>query len=135
MRVWNRLMRCSRCGLCCEETEMLLSEKDIGLLGKAGYTRESFVRYDTQGCAQLRNNRDHCVFYDVGKHRCRVYRFRPLGCRIYPVIYSEEEGVIVDDLCPMRDTVSKTETERKGKRLIKLLKTIDKESGKRRSST
>jgi Fe-S-cluster containining protein len=113
---------------------MLLSEKDIGLLEKAGYTRKSFVRYEPQGCAQLRNNRGCCVFYDAEKHRCRVYRFRPLGCRIYPVIYSEEESVIVDDLCPMRDTVSETEMERKSKRLAKLLKTIDKESGKRRST-
>jgi Fe-S-cluster containining protein len=112
---------------------MLLSERDIELLEKAGYTRKSFVRYDPQGCAQLRNNRGHCVFYDAEKHRCSEYRLRPIGCRIYPVVYSEEEGVIVDDLCPMKNTVSKIETERKSKRLVKLLKTLDYEAGKRLS--
>jgi uncharacterized protein len=128
-------MRCSRCGLCCEETEMLLSERDIELLEKAGYVRKSFVRHDPRSCAQLRNNRGYCVFYDAEKHRCRVYRLRPLGCRIYPVIYCEEEDVIVDDLCPMKNTVSKTETERKSKKLLKLLKTIDREAERRLCDT
>lgn len=114
---------------------MLLSERDIELLEKAGYTKKSFVRHDPQGCAQLRNNRGHCVFYDAKRQRCRVYRLRPIGCRIYPVIYSEEEGVIVDDLCPMKNTVSKIETEHKSKKLAKLLKTIDNEARKRRPDT
>lgn len=114
---------------------MLLSERDIELLEKAGYVKKSFVRHDPRGIAQLRNNRGYCVFYDAEEHRCRVYRLRPLGCRIYPVIYSEEEGVIVDDLCPMKNTVSKIETERKSKKLLKLLRTIDREAEKRLSDT
>lgn len=123
-------MRCSHCGICCEKTEMLLAKADIRLLEKAGYNREKFVCLNRQGFAQLRNSRGHCVFYQTAKHRCRAYRHRPLGCRIYPIIYSEEEGVIVDDLCPLAGTVSKKEIESKAEKLTRLLQKIDSETGK-----
>jgi Fe-S-cluster containining protein len=123
-------MHCSRCGVCCEKTEMLLSRADIRLLERAGYNREKFVRFNVQGFAQLRNSRGYCVFYQIEKHRCRVYKHRPLGCRIYPVIHSEEEGVIVDDLCPLAGTVSKKEIESKAEKLGRLLHDIDDEAGK-----
>lgn len=123
-------MHCSHCGICCEKTEMLLSRADIRQLERAGYDREKFVRFNKQGFAQLRNSRGYCVFYQTEKHRCRVYRYRPLGCRIYPVIYSEEEGVIVDDLCPLAGTVSKKEIMFKAEKLRNLLQRIDGETGK-----
>jgi Fe-S-cluster containining protein len=41
-------MRCSHCGLCCEETEMELSIKDINRLEKAGYRREKFTQLDSE---------------------------------------------------------------------------------------
>jgi len=110
---------------------MLLSEEDIRLLEKTVCDKRKFVRYDEHGYARLRNRKGHCVFYDVERDRCKVYRRRPLGCRIYPVVYSEENGTIVDDLCPMKWTVSKIELERKGKRVIQLLKRIDLEAATR----
>lgn len=123
-------MHCSHCGICCEKTEMLLSRADIRRLERAGYDREKFVRFNRQGFAQLRNSRGYCVFYQTEKHRCRIYRYRPLGCRIYPVIYSEEDGVIVDDLCPLAGTVSKKEIMFKAEKLRSLLQKIDGETGK-----
>jgi len=125
-------MRCSRCGKCCEETEMLLCKADISRLEKAGYASEGFVRYDRQGYARLRNQEICCVFYDAQKSRCRAYKHRPLGCRVYPVIYCEEEGVVVDNICPMQDTVQRAELRRKGSRVVKLLKEIDSEAEARR---
>ena len=123
-------MHCSHCGICCEKTEMLLSKADIRLLEKAGYDREKFVRFDKQGFAQLQNTRGYCVFYQTAKHRCRAYRYRPSGCRIYPVIYSEDEGVVVDDLCPLAGTVSKKEITFKAERIRSLLQAIDSETRK-----
>jgi Fe-S-cluster containining protein len=123
-------MHCSRCGTCCEKTEMLLSRADIRLLEKTGHDKKKFVRFNRQGFAQLRNSRGHCVFYQTDKHRCEVYSHRPLGCRIYPVIYSEEEGAIVDDLCPLAETVSKREIKSKTDKLRSLLQRIDSETGK-----
>ena len=113
---------------------MLLSEADIRLLKEVGYDPRDFVRFNRQGLAQLRNCRGYCVFYCVQERSCNVYRYRPLGCRIYPVIYSEEEGVIVDDICPMMGTVSAGEVNLKTRKLLRLLQAIDKEAGKLSSS-
>ncbi|RJS79168.1 YkgJ family cysteine cluster protein [Candidatus Bathyarchaeota archaeon] len=124
-------MHCSHCGKCCENTEMPLSEADIKRLERIGYPRRTFVRYDEEGYARLLNKDGYCVFFDKENKKCKVYKFRPLGCRLYPVIYSDEEGIVVDDICPMRDTVSKIEIERKGKLLIKLLKILDREAEQR----
>jgi Fe-S-cluster containining protein len=121
-------MRCSHCGKCCEETEMLLSRADTKRLERAGYDTRKFARQDKDGYARLRNRHGFCVFYDVERRRCRVYRFRPLGCRVYPVIFSEEEGVVVDDICPVRETVSRVELELKGKIVVRLLRRIDREA-------
>ena len=95
---------------------------------KAGYEKQSFVCYYRKGYAQLRNNRGYCVFYDRKSKRCKIYRLRPQGCQIYPVVYSEEDGVIVDYLCPLGKTVSKNELEKKGKSVVRLLEKIDKEA-------
>jgi Fe-S-cluster containining protein len=93
-------MHCSHCGLCCKKTEMPLSNIDIERLKRTGYDRKKFVRSDKHGYVRLNNRRGFCVFYDAEKHRCNIYRHRPSGCRLYPVIYSEEEGIVADDLCP-----------------------------------
>ena len=124
-------MRCSHCGICCEKTEMLLSNADVERLEKAGYNRQKFMRYDKHGFARLRNRHGFCVFYDVVKCRCSIYEHRPLGCRIYPIIYSEQEGIVVDCLCPMKNTVSEIELKRRGKRVIELLQTMDNEATSR----
>jgi Fe-S-cluster containining protein len=112
---------------------MLLSKSDIRLLESAGYESGEFVRVNGQGFAQLRNRRGHCVFYQTDKGRCGVYRYRPLGCRIYPVIYSMTEGVVVDDLCPLAETVSRAEIDSKAERLMMLLRRIYSEAGKLRA--
>jgi hypothetical protein len=107
---------------------MWLSKADIERLERAGYRREDFLRYDDQGFAQLRNRGGYCVFYDAALRRCGTYRDRPLGCRIYPVVYSEDEGFTVHDLCPMKETVSSREMKRKSRQLLELLRTIFKEA-------
>jgi len=107
---------------------MLLSNADVERLARLGYDRQEFVHYDRHGFAKLRNRHGFCVFYDVVKCRCRIYEQRPLGCQIYPVIYSKPEGIVVDDLCPMKNTVSEVELKRKGKKVIELLQKIDNEA-------
>ena len=124
-------MRCSHCGICCEETEMPLSEKDVRLLEKAACKRERFVRYDKHGFALLQNRRGHCVFYDVERRRCKAYKSRPLGCRLYPVVYSEGNVAIVDELCPMGRTVSRAELRKKGEKVGELLRRIELEASGR----
>jgi Fe-S-cluster containining protein len=120
------LVRCSHCGKCCEETEMELSSSDIEKLEKAGYRRNEFtVTHD--GVTRLRNINRICYFYNPTDKKCRVYRNRPLGCHLYPVVYMANEGATIDELCPMGHTISRQQLRTKAKTLIKLLKTIDNE--------
>ena len=125
-------MHCLRCGVCCQETEMLLSTKDIKRLEKKGYNTDFFVRFDREGYATLRNYQGYCVFYDPEKRSCKVRAHRPEGCRIYPVLYDEDKGITVDTICPSRNTVTDKQKAKKGEKVLKLLKTIDAEAKNRR---
>jgi Fe-S-cluster containining protein len=110
---------------------MLLSNADVERLEAIGYEKAKFLRYDHQGFAKLQNHKGYCVFYDVIQCRCTVYQHRPQGCRIYPVVYSDDEGVTVDDLCPEKDTVTEAELQTKGREVVQLLKKIVREAASR----
>ena len=124
-------MRCSNCGVCCTETEMLLSKKDIKRLEKSGFSQNQFVIFDNSGYAQLKNREGYCFFYDRLNHQCSVYIDRPAGCRVYPVILDEETGIILDSICESRKSITQSEKKLKGKRVIKLLEIIDFEACER----
>lgn len=119
-------MICSRCGKCCENTEMELSRRDIERLEKIGYCRKDFSFLD-DGVAHLKNIEGVCYFFNPAEKKCIVYKDRPLGCYVYPVVYVVNKDVTVDEFCSMAQTVSELELKRKGKILKKLLKTIDVE--------
>ncbi len=129
----SAFMDCSNCGICCTETEMLLSKRDIKRLQNKGFSENYFVRYDKQGYAQLKNRDGYCVFYDRKNRQCIVYSDRPSGCRVYPVIFDEEKGIVIDGICESRDTITEKEKNRKGKRVMKLLDKIDSEALERYS--
>jgi Fe-S-cluster containining protein len=113
--------------MCCERTEMLLSKEDIERLERVGFAREDFTDMGEDGLMRLRNVRERCYFYNPAEKKCQVYEDRPLGCLLYPVIYSIEEGVIIDEICPVGHTVPKHELKMKGKILLKHLKKITSE--------
>ena len=125
-------MKCTRCGICCQETDMLLSAEDIKRLEKHYHTKDTFVRTDNEGYKLLRNRQGHCVFYNPQQKRCNAYLLRPTGCRLYPVIYDEEKGIITDNICRAQETITEQEKTRKGKRVLKLLAKIDNEATERR---
>jgi len=112
---------------------MLLSQGDIRRLEKIGFSKNYFVKFDRQGYAMLKNREGYCVFYDHKKRQCRVYPDRPSGCRVYPVILDEEKGIVLDDICYSRNTISRNEKNLKGERVVKLLERIDNEATNRRS--
>jgi Fe-S-cluster containining protein len=126
-------MRCSNCGVCCTETEMLLSNKDIIRLEKRGFRSREFAKYDKQGYAQLKNLEGYCIFYDRKNRQCSIYPDRPSGCRVYPVILDEEKGIILDTICESRNSITNQEKNLKGKRVIRLLEKIDYEALERHS--
>jgi Fe-S-cluster containining protein len=106
---------------------MLLSKEDIERLERLGFSREDFTVSGRDGLTRLRNVEELCYFYYPEEKKCQVYEYRPLGCFIYPVIYSNEEGVITDEFCLMRHTISKRELKIKGQILLKHLKKITSE--------
>jgi hypothetical protein len=110
---------------------MLLSLRDIERLERRGYNRNFFVRFDSEGYATLKNQCGYCVFYDTKKRRCKVRTHRPAGCRIYPVIFHENKGIIVDPICPSRDSVTEKQKAKEGQKVLKLLRTIDAEAKRR----
>lgn len=128
-------MRCKNCGVCCINTEMLLSNQDIKRLTEKGYPKEHFVQTDEDGYAQLRNIHGHCIFYDMAKRRCIVYEDRPEGCQIYPVIFDEERGIILDGECNATETITDEEKQEKGKKVVALLERIDKQARSRASNS
>jgi len=105
---------------------MELSSKDVKRLEEAGYRREEFAVID-DGVIRLRNVDACCYFYSLTDKKCRVYGKRPLGCYLYPVVYLANEGAVVDELCPMRQTISEQELKTKAKILDKLLQKMDNE--------
>jgi len=106
---------------------MELLSKDIERLEKMGYRLEEFAVID-DGVTRLRNVDGYCYFYNRTDKKCQIYEKRPMGCYLYPVVYRANEGAIVDELCPMGQTISEQEFRTKEKILDKLLKKIENES-------
>jgi Fe-S-cluster containining protein len=105
---------------------MMLSLNDIKKIKKLGF-KEDFFLIKKNGWFKLKNKNGKCVFLKNG--RCIIYGYRPLGCRLYPLIYDEAKGLIIDVLCPYNKEfkASKTEVEA----LIKLIKKLKKERNKK----
>ena len=88
------------CSACCHDTAMPLREADAARLAARGHDPARFARRD-DGWLLLRNEAGRCVF--LRDDRCSVYEDRPEGCRLYPLVYEEDAGPALDELCPWRD--------------------------------
>ena len=125
-------MKCIQEGKCCYDTEMLLSEEDIKRIEKLGYARNEFLEIDNNGFAKLKNRGGHCVFLNPETNLCKIYSERPLGCRLYPVIYDlNKKKCIVDKFCPMWYTVSKKEKTHACRSIKRLIEKIFNEQKRR----
>lgn len=90
---------------------MELLPEDIERIESLGYSLEYFAVNDN-GIWRLKNINGHCVFYDEETRKCKIYEYRPIGCRLYPLNYDDEEGVVVDKACPQWRTVPRSEIDR-----------------------
>jgi len=87
-----------RCIECCLNTEMPLSNSDIARIRDLGFSENFFV-LKRRGERQLKNSMGKCVFHNGDI--CTVYRDRPEGCRIYPVVFDPHKGeAVLDPECP-----------------------------------
>jgi Fe-S-cluster containining protein len=100
----KRINPCENCALCCMETEMPLSNRDIDLIlrkSSSDLKREDFLALNEIGLYQLKNIEGHCFFLDPKTKMCQIYDFRPSGCRFYPIIYDlEKQKCVYDNECP-----------------------------------
>jgi Fe-S-cluster containining protein len=98
------LSKCNECGVCCIETEMLLSKQDINLILNnisTNLRKKDFVILNEDGNYQLKNVNDHCIFLDPDSKLCKIFEIRPQGCRFYPLIYDRDhKKCIIDKECP-----------------------------------
>jgi hypothetical protein len=91
---------------------MALLEEDIQRMESLGFARERFA-VESKGLVVLRNLHHRCFFHDGT--RCTVYAVRPMGCRLYPVVYAEYSGTgALDRLCPFRDEFSLSSESKRG---------------------
>jgi len=96
--------KCKDCGKCCIETEMLLSQQDIDLIIKNApeeLIQEDFFFQNLDGLSQMKNYKNHCIFFNSKSKTCNIYKYRPKGCRFYPLIYNfEKNECTFDKDCP-----------------------------------
>jgi len=117
----------NKCIKCCKETKMLLSEKDIERIKKLGFSYEFFVD-QINGWLQLKNREGLCVFHN-GK-QCAIYKNRPEGCQLYPLIYDKDNNcAVLDEECPYRTEFLRTNDLRK--KLLSLVSRVEVERSKR----
>jgi len=128
--VWGDLrwfevkFKCIKCGICCIGTEMELTAEDIRRIEAAGYKMEDFV-VEKDGVYRLKNVDGHCVFYDPATRMCKIYDIRPIGCRLYPLVFNGV-GVEVDKTCPTWHTVPKSEVARLGPYVVEFLREVER---------
>jgi len=95
---------CINCGICCRETEMILSARDVDRIKNndpKSLQITNFVEKTTDGLFQLKNADGHCVFFDPTTKLCKIYEVRPEGCRFYPLIYDSDKRLcVLDKECP-----------------------------------
>ncbi|MEM2136596.1 MAG: YkgJ family cysteine cluster protein [Candidatus Methanomethylicia archaeon] len=118
-------IKCIKCGKCCIETEMPLTMRDMERIMKLGYDKSEFTTI-VNGKHRLRNMNGHCYFLDPKRMKCKIYEYRPEGCRIYPVICVEGGYINVDDECPASRFITIREIYHMKPRLIRLLMEVEK---------
>lgn len=88
------------CSLCCHETNMLLTRLDMYRIVKMGYKIRDFAKRDLDYW-RLKNINGKCFFLEGDL--CRIYRYRPYGCRLYPLVFDlNKHRALLDNYCPYR---------------------------------
>ena len=110
---------------------MLLAQKDVLAIEKLGYKKDQFCFVDKEGFIKLQNMNHKCFFLDAGK--CKIYHYRPQGCRFYPLIFDlDYNKVIIDDDCPLAKTIVRTSIAKYEKDLREFIKILLKEKDMRK---
>jgi Fe-S-cluster containining protein len=93
------------CAICCKDTKMMLSLRDIEKIEKLGYKKNDFCFQDEDGFYKLHNVNGECFF--LVENECQIYSDRPQGCKFYPIVFDlDENKAVLDDECPLITNIS-----------------------------
>jgi len=107
----------NECCECCKDTKMQLSEEDIRRIERLGYRRDDFS-IEIDGVRVLKNVNGSCYFLKGGM--CSIYDSRPVGCRLYPVIYHVDgKKAVIDHFCPHSKKINRKLLKKAERSLIK----------------
>lgn len=127
----QNICRNNHCIKCCQETRMPLTNKDIKRITSLGFKTKFFIK-SRNGWLQLKNKDGKCVFNDG--LMCVIYKNRPEGCRLYPVIYDKDEDcAIFDKYCPYTENFKIS--KRKADMLYALVSKLEFEKTQRKGKT
>ena len=120
---------CSQCtDICCKRTTYKLTNADIAVLRDnidTLYTLHIGTIHNPDGTIQLTAP---CINLSE-KGECMIYQFRPLGCRIYPVVYNNGPGT--DPSCPQHTQITLTQLQRHTIILHHYMHAIEREAKQR----
>jgi len=102
---------------------MPLSSSDIVRINGLGFSENSYM-VKKNGNRQLKNQTGRCVFHNG--QQCTIYKHRPEGCQLYPVIFNEDMGeAVLDSYCPHNEEFQLTPNI--SRKVIKLVRKLDAE--------
>lgn len=120
-----------KCTKCCLETSMPLADLDIEHIKSLGFNANFFVA-EHDGWLQLKNKDGRCVFHN-GKI-CSIYKDRPDGCKLYPIIYDKDiNSAIFDKDCPHKDKFQMSKIT--VRQLYRIVSILESERVKRTKNT
>jgi len=106
-----KTFKCERCGECCNNYIIKLSNKDIKEIKKLGYEKEDFAEHDsTINGEVVKKTEGKCVFIKKKKNEyfCQIYLFRPLVCKRYPFFKKNIKSCKPVTFSSMHKILSKT---------------------------
>ena len=102
---------------------MALTQSDVKRIRRLGYRDRDFI-IAARGERFLLNRGGACVF--LGGGGCSIYPYRPMGCRLYPLVYDPAtRRSVLDAECPHRGEFMIREDDTR--RLRSLVKAIKRE--------
>jgi Fe-S-cluster containining protein len=108
---------------------MPLTNKDIERITSLGFKTKFFIK-SRNGWLLLKNRDDRCVFNNGVK--CLIYKNRPEGCKLYPIIYDKDKDcAIFDKDCPYKENFKIS--KRKIKRLYVVVLQLEYEKTQRKN--
>jgi Fe-S-cluster containining protein len=106
------LSKCRRCGRCCRPSQKALDNPGIMVYDEDLITISKHTKHSFKALKRMTKINDNpvynvgarylalpCMFYIQENRFCKIYSYRPLICKIYPVSDSPEHDITVDVQC------------------------------------